>query len=115
MRSAWSVALLMAVVAGIGVSGWGGKVHSVAPYVIAGVIVVLAGLMLVVPKRALYFALVGSALLVATGLVAWGGHPELALPMPPLISIVVGLYLAFRAVIARGQERNRRPPAANDD
>ena len=61
-----------------------------------------SGALLFLQKRFTFFVAFGAAALLAlSGLVASLGHPELTLPVPPALSIVIGLYLCLRVVIAR--------------
>ena len=41
-----------------------------------------------------------AALTAVSGIVALAHHPELSLPVPPALSVGVGLYLVFRTAIA---------------
>jgi hypothetical protein len=111
MRSAWSAGILMIVMAGMGVSGMGGARPTPAAWALAGLLVV-GGILMFMRKPIAFFVTVGAALLLAvSGVVAYFGHPELALPMHPMISIVIGLYLSLRAVLARPALRPRPEPS----
>jgi hypothetical protein len=113
MRSPWSVGLLMIAMGGIGISGIGGqRPHGAVPYAIAGILVVAGATMFLRRPFAFYVALLAAGLLATTGALAWLGKPELALPVPPVLSLVIGLYLVLRAVIARPHltPRKSEPP-----
>jgi|GEM_PF-2862374 len=98
----------MAVVGGIGVSGVGGsRPDGPFPWVIAGVLVAGGVLMLFDKAWALWVAVGCSALLVASGAVAWLGHPRFALPIPPIMSVVLGLYLGFRSALVRPKRKKK--------
>jgi hypothetical protein len=102
MRSAWSVGVLMIVLGGIGVSGIGGqKPLGPIPWVIAGLLVAGGATMFLQRPFVFWVAIGASGLLAATGVLARLGHPEWALPVPWQLSVVIGLYLCLRAVIAR--------------
>jgi hypothetical protein len=106
------LALVLVVLAGIGLSGIGGA-HATHPAQWAlGALLVGAGLVVLLRRPFSFHVALGVALLVAvSGCVAWLGHPELALPVPPVLSIVLGLYLCLRTVLARPglSQRVRRP------
>ena len=102
MRSSWSLGLLMVAMGGLGVSGIGGaRPVGAAPWIIAGVLVVGGALCFIRQSWVFWVPIAAAAVLVASGAIAWTGHPAVALPVPPLLSIVVGLYIVLRAVMAR--------------
>lgn len=108
MRSIWSLSVLMIAVAGLGI-GFAGQRPSPAAYVIAALLV-LAGLAMISRRPAAYlFGLGVAGVMVVSGLVALLGHPRLSLPVPPLLSIVVGLYLGLRIAMAKAALGGRRP------
>lgn len=102
VRSGWSVGIVMIVVGGLGIGGVG--VHpalGTAGWSLA-VLLIASGTLLFLRRVAtFYLAVFSSVVLAATGIAALSGHPELALPMPPPVSLVVGLYLCARLFIAR--------------
>src|SRR5258708_2070598 len=103
MQSPWSVGVLMIVMAGLGASPVtaGGPVGKWT-YGIAAILVV-SGLSLLLRRPfAFYLGLLAAGLVVATGALAWMGHPAVALRLHPGISIGIGLYLAVRVLMARG-------------
>jgi hypothetical protein len=110
MRSAWSVGVLMIVMAAIGVSGIGGqKPVGAVPWVIAGLLALGGASMFLKRPFAFWVAIAAAALLAATGVAARLGHPNWALPVPWQLSVVIGLYLCLRAVIARPSLKPRPP------
>jgi hypothetical protein len=112
MRSPWSVGLFMIVFAGLGLTKFGQSPQPLGPaqYAIAGVLTIAGALMFLRKPFTTYVALAAAGLVVVSGLLAFSGHPELALPFPPVMSVVVGLYLILRTLIAR----LRRRRAASD-
>jgi hypothetical protein len=83
-------------------SGIGGR-HALGPpaYVIAGMLI-LAGVTLLLKRPfGFYVALAAALVTAATGALAFAHHPELALPVPPIFSVVVGLYLLGRTAMLR--------------
>jgi hypothetical protein len=87
---------------GLSISGIAGH-HPLGPvsWGIAGLLVV-AGLALLIGRPlAFYLALFAGTVTAATGVMPYLHHPELALPVPPLLSIVVGLYLVGRTAMLR--------------
>jgi hypothetical protein len=101
MRSSWSLGVVYIALGGLSVSGIGGhRPIGVVPYVLAGLLIA-AGLFLFTKLRASFYAAIAvGALTAVTGVLALVHHPELALPVPPALSIGVGLYLVFRTAIA---------------
>lgn len=108
--SPYTVGLLMIFMAGIGVSGMGTQNHPTAvAYAIAGVLAVAGGAMFLKKPFAFFIAMAAAGLLAASGVLALLGKPELALPVPPALSIVIGLYLCLRTVIARPSLQPKLP------
>jgi hypothetical protein len=101
MRSSWSLGVVFIALGGLSVSGIGGR-HPLGPvaWVLAALLVAAGALMFTRTRAAFYCALTVGALTAASGALALAHHPELALPVPPALSIVVGLYLIFRTAIA---------------
>ena len=116
--SPWSVGLIMILMGGIGVSGFGqGAPLSPAAYAVSGALVVGGAAMFLRRPFSFYVAITAALLLSASGLAAMLHHPELVLPVHPAISVVVGFYLCLRAVIARPGLRppsSRAVPSEND-
>jgi hypothetical protein len=107
MRSPWSVGLLMILVAGIAMSNIGQPVAQRGPvqWALAALLVIAGGLMFL-RKPFTRWVAVGVALLLAIdGLVSMK-HPELGLPIPWYLSVVIGLYLVLRTLLTP-----RRGPA----
>jgi hypothetical protein len=101
MRSSFTLGIVYVALGGLSVSGIGGhRPLGLVPWVLAGLLV-LAGVVLFTRTRiSFYFALAVGALTAVSGVLAFAHHPELALPVPPALSICVGLYLVFRTAIA---------------
>jgi hypothetical protein len=79
-----------------------------AAYAIAGLLVV-AGVVLFTRRAIAYYVALAAALVTATtGALAAFGLPQLALPVPPMLAIGVGLYLVLRVVMARDSLRGGR-------
>ncbi len=116
MRSPWTLGLVLIAIAGMGVSGIGGsRATEPAQWAIFGVLVV-AGLLLFIRRPWTFWVAIGAAAVLAlTGVLAMLKHPELALPVPPILSIVIGLYLVLRAVIARPQMGPPKPRRTSFD
>ncbi len=80
-----------------------------AQLAIAGVLVVAGALLIMRQRWAFQIALGAAGMLIATGLIALLGHPQFALPLHPMISVVIGLYLILRVMMARSRLKNRQP------
>jgi hypothetical protein len=86
----------------------------IAGYLIAGLLIA-AGLLLIGVRRpiAFYGGVLAALLTAVSGLLAFAGRTHWALPVPPILSMVVGLYLCIRLAIARslyfpaGEESDR--------
>ncbi len=101
MRSSWSLGVVFIALGGMSVSGIGGhRPIGPIPWLLAGLLVVTGALLFTRTRAAFYVALAVGALTAITGILALAHHPELALPVPPALSIGVGLYLVFRTAIA---------------
>jgi hypothetical protein len=101
MRSSWSLGVVYIALGGLSVSGIGGhRPLGVAPWIIAGLLMAAGALLFTRARPAFYFALAVAALTAVSGIVALAHHPELSLPVPPALSVGVGLYLVFRTAIA---------------
>jgi len=116
MRSAWSVGILMIVMGGIGITGFGQQ-HAVgpAPYAIAGLLVIGGALLFLRKPFAFYPAIAASALLALSSVLGYLHHPELGLPVPPMLSLVIGLYLCFRVLLVRSTLQPRKKRAFLSD
>jgi hypothetical protein len=116
MRSAWSAGILMIVMGGIGISGFGQQ-HPVGPvpYALAGLLVAGGALLFLRRPFAFYPAIVASVLLVLSGGLGYLHHPELGLPVPPLLALVIGLYLCLRVILVRSTLQPRRKRAFLSD
>ena len=101
MRSSWSLGVVYIALGGLSVSGIGGhRPLGVVPWILAGLLVVVGALLFTRTRAAFYAALAVGALTAVAGVLALAHHPELSLPVPPALSIGVGLYLVFRTAIA---------------
>jgi hypothetical protein len=96
----------MIVVAGMSVSGIDvNRPQGVVPWVIAAIVCAGGIAVLFRQKWGIWVAVACSALLVVTGALAYLGHPELALPLHPILSVVLGLYVCLRALLMRPAPR----------
>lgn len=125
--SPWSIAIVMLL---LGVAALGFPIHHGVRPSAAAIVVALALLIgggaLFTRRREAFFIAIGGAI-VTTGCAVIGlfTRQELGLPMPPLVSIVLGLYVCFRIVAARSALAPRQASAhdnsndhrndANDD
>jgi len=101
MRSSWSLGIVFIALGGLSVSGIGGhRPLGAVPWILAALLIIAGGLVFTRTRAAFYLALAVGALTAITGIIALAHHPELALPVPPALSIGVGLYLVFRTAIA---------------
>lgn len=101
MRSSWSLGVVYIALGGLSVSGIGGhRPLGAVPWILAALLVVAGVLLFTRTRISFYVALAIGALTAITGILALAHHPELALPVPPALSIGVGLYLVFRTAIA---------------
>jgi hypothetical protein len=93
---------------GLSISGIAGH-HPQGPvgWAIAGLLVVAGIALLIGRPFAFYLALVAGTVTAATGVLPYAHHPELSLPVPPLLSIVVGLYLVGRTAMLRVMAPNK--------
>lgn len=114
MRSPWSVGILMIVMGGIGLSGFSGQRPSgIVPYLIAGLLIGGGATLFLRRPFAFWVALAASVVLAVSGLLARFGYPMLALPIPPILSIVVGLYLCLRVLMAKSALKPRKRQGAD--
>jgi hypothetical protein len=102
MRSPGSLGVVFIAMGGLSLSGIGGR-HPLGPvaWAIAALLVLAGVAMLTRRAFAFYVALAAALVTATTGVLPYLGHPELALPVPPALSIGVGLYLILRTAIAR--------------
>jgi hypothetical protein len=101
MRSSWSLGVVFIALGGISVSGIGGhRPIGPIPWLIAGLLVLTGALLFTRTRVSFWVAINTGAVTAITGVLALLHHPELALPVPPALSIGVGLYLIFRTAIA---------------
>ncbi len=108
MQSGWSVGLVMIMMGALCVRGFGAPyAPSSAGWLIAGVLIGCGALLFLRRPFAWWAAIAAAALTILTGLLALAGRPQWALPAPPPLSIVVGLYMMLRLLIARSYFRRR--------
>jgi hypothetical protein len=102
MQSGWSVAILMIAMGGISLGGFGSQHPPTSVGWAIAALLIGAGALLFLRRPIVWWiALAASAVAVITGVIAQLGKPQFALPVPPLLSIVIGLYLILRLVISR--------------
>src|SRR5260370_9379619 len=102
MRSAVTLGVVFIAMGGLSISGIAGR-HPLGPvsWGIAGLLVAAGIALLTRRPFAFYLALLAGTVTAATGVLPYLHHPELPLPMPPLLSIVVGLHLIGRTTMLR--------------
>jgi len=112
MQSPITVGILMIAMAGLGLVPLGPNRASAgaAQYAIAGVLVVAGALLILRQRWAFQIALGAAGILIGTGLAALFGYPQLALPLHPMISVVIGMYLVLRVVMAKKNLKKPQPP-----
>jgi hypothetical protein len=112
MQSPLTVGILMIAMAGIGLAPLGPEPRQpIGPVqlAIAGILI-LAGVLLVMRRQiGIWFAFGAAAVLTGTGIAALIGARQFALPVPPAISIVIGLYLFLRVAMARAGLKSAKP------
>ncbi len=93
---------------GLSISGIAGR-HALGPaaYAIAALLAIAGVFLLLRRTFAFWIGMLAGTVTAVTGVLAWAHHPELALPVPPLLSIVVGLYLVARTAMLRALSDNR--------
>jgi hypothetical protein len=101
MQSGVLVGLIMIVLGGLNIGGFGQQHPTQVGLVIAGLLVVSGGLLFLRRPFAWWIAVGAAAVTIVSGLVAQLGHPEWGLPMHPVIALVVGLYVIFRLLVSR--------------
>lgn len=101
MRSSWSLGILFIAFGGLAVSGIGGhRPIGPVPWAIAALLVVAGAFWFTGLRAAKWLAIVVGVLTAVTGVLFYAHHPELALPVPGWLSIVIGLYLVLRTAMA---------------
>lgn len=114
MQSGWSVGILMIAMGGLSIGGFGAQ-HSPTRigWMIAGLLIGAGGLLFLRRPFVWWVALAAALITLASGFVAQAGKPDWSLPVPPLLAIVVGVYLVLRLVMARAyfsQKQNQAEP-----
>ncbi len=111
MQGALSLGIVMIALGVMSVSFGGPTAPTPAAYVIAGGLVA-AGVILILKRPfSFHVALAATTILIASGLVAFAGRPDLGLPFAPGLSLGIGVYLLLRIAVGRvSYSRTRRPP-----
>jgi hypothetical protein len=108
VRSAWSVGILMVAMGGLSVGGIGMQRQvSLVGWALAGLLIVSGALLFLRRPFVYWLALAASILTAATGAIALLGRPSWALPVPPGLSIGVGIYLGLRVMMAKAAQPRR--------
>lgn len=109
MRSSWSLGIVFIVLGGLSISGIGGhRPLGPVPWVLAGLLVAAGAFLFTRLRAAFFVAMAVGAVTAVTGVLPYLHHPELALPVPPALSIGIGLYLVFRTAIASAASRPKQ-------
>jgi hypothetical protein len=102
MRPSSSLGVVFIALGGIAVAPLGGRGAPTVQAMIIAAILVVAGVALLTGRGFAFWVAMAAALTASlTGMVAWMGHPAWGLPVPPALSIGVGLYLILRTFMAR--------------
>lgn len=117
MRTSWSLGPLFIVVGGIAITPLGARTGPLTPFAIFVAAALVAAGVLFLTKRpfAFWVGIAAASLAALTGLVALAGYPQLALPLKPWMSIVLGIYLGVRTVTARAAGAPRRFIPTDED
>ena len=92
----------MIAMGGIGLTGFGQHpVLTPAAYAIGGLLVAGGASLFLKKPFAFWIAIVAAVALAISGALGLVHHPELAMPVPPALSLVIGLYLILRTIMAR--------------
>jgi hypothetical protein len=115
--SLWSLGFIM-IVLGVGSLAMG-HYYGVQPTATSGVVaaaLAIGGASLFVPGKPAVFwiALSATVITIAFAAASFLLKRPVGLPLPPIISLVAGLYLCFRLVLSRGALRPR-PTVADED
>jgi hypothetical protein len=103
MRSSTTLGVVFIALGGIAVAPLGHHGALTVPALVIAALLVLAGVALLTARGFAFWVAIGAAgVALLTGVAALLGHPALALPVPPLLSVVVGSYLILRTFMARG-------------
>src|SRR5688500_374648 len=104
MRAGWSVALFFVLMGGLGVRRIGSQESpSTVGWALAGYLVASGAALLLRHKLTFWNAMMAATLLAVSGALALAGKRELSLPMPPWLTLVVGLYMCLRLIMAKEQ------------
>jgi hypothetical protein len=101
--SPWSIGFVMIVLGGASILF--ASSHGVRPtatgLAVAGMLGV-GGFWVMLRWRGAFFgAMAAAGFTAATGVAGFISHREVGLPLPPIVSLVAGLYIALRVLIAR--------------
>jgi hypothetical protein len=99
----------MILMGGVGMTGLGRTAIAPGSYAVSAILVV-GGLALFLRKPfSFWVAIVAAGVLLVSGIAGFLHHPELGLPVNPAISVVVGIYLCLRVVIAKSALSPKKP------
>ncbi|MSP61756.1 MAG: hypothetical protein EXR72_15760 [Myxococcales bacterium] len=107
--SLWSIGLFMIVLGGVSLGV--AQSHGISPTASSGIAaagLAIGGLTLILGRPwSVWFALGGGAITVGFALASFILKREVGLPLPPIISLVAGLYVCVRIVMARSALKPR--------
>lgn len=114
--SPWSIGFVMIVLGGVSLLV--ARSHGISPTatgIAVAASLAVAGFWLMLRwKGAFYAAMAAAGFTSATGVAGFLAHREVGLPLPPIVSVVAGLYVFLRVLIARSgltRDRVRAEPA----
>jgi hypothetical protein len=112
--SPWSIGFVMIVLGGatlLYANSQGIRPTAVGG-IVAGVLAVAGFWLMLRRQGAFAAAMIAGGLTAATGVAGFILHHPVGLPLPPIVSLVAGLYVCLRVLIARPALSNeKRPPA----
>jgi hypothetical protein len=114
MASGWSVGILMIAMGVLSVGGFGAQHPTTVGWGIAGLLVVAGGLLFLRRPFVWWLGLMAALVTLVSGFITQAGKSEWGLPVPPLLAIVIGLYLVLRLTIARAYFSGPAKPAKKD-
>ena len=101
---------------GLSIGGIGPhKQLGVAAYVIAGLLIGGGASLFVRSRVSIFLALFAALVTAISGLAARFGHPDLALPIPWWLSVVVGLYLCIRMPLVKFPRKSQPRSSESTD
>jgi hypothetical protein len=105
----WLVGVLMIVMGGLSFRGFDPAHPPTRVGFGIAVFLVVAGALLFLRRPfAWWIGIAAAGVTLVSGIVAQAGKPELGLPTPPLLAIVIGLYLGFRLLTSRAYFYKKR-------